>query len=213
MIVVVDYKKGNLQSVARGLEAAGAQVVVSTAASDILRAQGIVLPGVGAFADAMDTMNATAQAVALRAAVEYGIPFLGICLGLHLLFEGGTEHAEGEPTPGIGLLPGVVDLVQSKAEDGNTYKVPHVGWNTVSFADGAHNECPLFQGIPDESYFYFTHSYCVPENPYTVATTTHAQPFPVAVQKDNIFGVQFHPEKSSDVGAQVLQNFVALTER
>lgn len=209
MIAIVDYKKGNLQSVARGIQAAGDSARAVIEPDDIAAAKAIVLPGVGAFADAMNTMEELGQARAIKDAVSRGVPFLGICLGLHLMFERGEEHAEGdELTLGLGLLPGVVCRIPRTDGAGATYKVPHVGWNSVDFK---REDCPLFEGIPSGEFFYFTHSYIAPVDcAETVGTTEHSVVFPSAVWKDNIYGVQFHPEKSSDIGAKLLANFVKI---
>lgn len=207
MIVVVDYKKGNIKSVERGLAACGADVLVTDAPEDILRAQGIVLPGVGAFADAMGTLEASGQADAIRQAVSEGVPFLGICLGMHLMYEAGEEHAEGGAIEGLGLVPGIVGRLPREDAQGRAHKIPHVGWNQVAAEDEM-----LFAGIPSESYFYFTHSYAAPESPFTIGRTTHSVTFPSAVRRGNAFGVQFHPEKSSDAGAKLLQNFVGFVK-
>ena len=210
MIAIVDYAKGNLRSVQKGLEAAGAtDVCVVTSADDIAAARAVVLPGVGAFADASASMIESGQMDAVREAIRAGKPFLGICLGMHLLFEAGTEHAEDNPAPGLGILPGVVDRMPAVDATGSAYKVPHVGWNSVEFA----SECstPLLKGIPEGEFFYFTHSYIAPENTATQATTTHAITFPCFVDVGNTcFGIQFHPEKSSDAGLAVLRNFLAV---
>ena len=145
---------------------------------------------------------------AIRERVAAGVPFLGICLGEHLLFEEGTEGAGDAGNPhGVGILPGCVDRMPKTDAEGRAYKVPHVGWNTVEFAEGQ-AENPLFAGIESGTYFYFTHSYIAPEGPHTIARTTHSVTFPCAVARGNVFGVQFHPEKSSDAGAAVLRNFV-----
>ncbi len=216
MIAVVDYKKGNLLSVERGLRAVGGDARITDDAATIAAADAIVLPGVGAFADAVATMNELGQMDAIRSRVSAGVPFMGICLGLHLLFEEGTEGAPVTGNPrGLGILPGCVDRMPAADAAGNAFKVPHVGWNTVEFvsageagAAGATEPCPLFDGIPSGTYFYFTHSYIAPETKAAVATTTHSVTFPCAVQHGNVFGLQFHPEKSSDAGARVLRNFV-----
>ncbi len=208
MIAVVDYKKGNLLSVERGLRAAGAEARITADAAEIAAADGIVLPGVGAFADAAATMVELGQMDTIAARIAQGVPFLGICLGEHLLFSEGTEGAGAAGNPqGLGVLPGCVDRMPREDAQGNVFKVPHVGWNTVDFAPGA-EENPLFAGISSGTYFYFTHSYIAPDGPYAIAYTTHSVTFPCAVQKGNAFGVQFHPEKSSDAGAAVLRNFV-----
>lgn len=219
MIAVVDYQKGNLKSVERGLQAAGAQVVISSDPDQIAKASCIVLPGVGAFADAAVTMEELGQMQLIRERVRAGVPFLGICLGMHLLFEEGEEGAvDGVNPKGLGLIPGCVGALPRTDAQGALYKIPHVGWNTVVY------ECTdeglvvpgaqaLFAGIPNGEHFYFTHSYAAPNTAATIATTTHSNTFPCAVQfADCAFGVQFHPEKSSDAGMALLKNFVTLAK-
>lgn len=211
MIAVVDYKKGNLRSVERGLCNVGADARIVQDPNDILKAAGIVLPGVGAFADAMGTMNELGQTEAIRKAVQQGVPFLGICLGMHLMFEAGEEHAaEGSLTPGVGLIPGVVRKMPRTNAQGKAFKVPHVGWNTI---DMCREEKTLFRGLSEETYMYFTHSYIAPSSEATIATTTHSVTFPCAVRVGNAFGVQFHPEKSSDAGSLILKNFVEFVRK
>ena len=213
MFAVVDYAKGNLQSVYNGLCAAGAgEVRIVTEPAQIEQADAIVLPGVGAFADASASLTESGQMQAVRRAIEAGVPYLGICLGLHMMFEGGTEDAVDAPAPGLGLVPGIVDRMPRCNEQGVSFKVPHVGWNTVHA--GEDTSCPLLAGVEQDTYFYFTHSFVAPENPCTQATTTHAMEFPCVVQTSPVcFGVQFHPEKSSDAGLQVLRNFVDVARR
>lgn len=207
MIAVIDYCKGNLKSVERGLVGVGADARITDNPRMIASAHALVLPGVGSFADAAHTMVETGQMDAIRAAIAAGKPFLGICLGQHLLFTGGTEHAGAEGVvPGIGIIEGVADKMPSHDATGKTYKIPHVGWNSVELEEGT---SPLFQGIPNGEYFYFTHSYIAPNSDATIAITTHSVTFPSAVQVgDRVFGVQFHPEKSSTAGAKLLKNFV-----
>lgn len=211
IIAIVDYKKGNLQSVARGIQAAGGDANVVTEPADIAAASAIVLPGVGAFTDAMSTMEELGQAAAIESAVSRGVPFLGICLGMHLMFEGGEEHAaSGGLTRGLGFLPGAVRHIPRTDGSGEKYKVPHVGWNSVELVQ---EDCPLFDGIPAGEHFYFTHSYIAPiDCAYTAGATEHSVRFPSAVWKDSVFGVQFHPEKSSDIGAKLLANFVKIAD-
>ena len=257
MIAVVDYQKGNLKSVERGLIAAGGEAFITADASEIAKADAIVLPGVGAFADAAATMCELGQMEAIRDRVRAGVPFLGICLGEHLMFEHGVEGApEGNPACGLGLLPGTVVAMPRCDAQGKAFKVPHVGWNTIEisacsggaavppcgeggggaarssaakrglFEHGAFPgsapqagselafACPLFDGIAPGEYFYFTHSYIAPTGSHTIAETTHSTRFTSAVQfGECAFGVQFHPEKSSDAGARVLANFVAIAAR
>ena len=218
-IVVVDYHKGNLQYMERGLARAGGHAMVSDEPSVIEGAAGIVLPGVGAFADAVAFMTLTGQAQAITRAIAAGTPFLGVCLGMQLLFERGTEGAHAaapgaEPgaaawVPGLGVLRGQVD----RLPDLPGAKVPHVGWNEVDQTPAA-AACPLFAGVPDRSHFYFTHSYNVVADSAddVIATTTHARPFDSAVARGLVFGVQFHPEKSSALGLRVLSNFGTIVE-
>ena len=219
MIAVVDYQKGNLKSVERGLIAAGGEALITADASEIAKADAIVLPGVGAFADAAATMCELGQMEAIRDRVRAGVPFLGICLGEHLMFEHGVEGApEGNPACGLGLLPGTVVAMPRRDAQGKTFKVPHVGWNTIEMPACNGSElafaCPLFDGIAPGEYFYFTHSYIAPTGSHTIAETTHSTRFTSAVQfGERAFGVQFHPEKSSDAGARVLANFVAIAAR
>jgi glutamine amidotransferase len=224
--VVVDYQKGNIRSVQKGLELAGAPVRVSSDAHEIAQADAIVLPGVGAFADAAAYMTASGQMEAIREALERRVPFLGICLGLHLLLEYGEEgvaEVNSREVPdaswaeGIGAIRGHVRRVDSTTPDGRTLKVPHVGWNQLHFAPGADKTAVtsavaeiLFDGIEDGSNFYFTHSYqgvCANEGD-VLATVTHATTFPCVIGTGTALGVQFHPEKSSHKGLHVLKNFV-----
>jgi glutamine amidotransferase len=220
VFVVIDYQKGNIRSVQKGLERAGVEVRVSEDAREITRADALVLPGVGAFADAAAFMTASGQMEAVRDAIARGVPFLGICLGLHLLLECGEEgvaQVRSREVPGedwalgIGAIRGHARRLDSKAPDGSLLKVPHVGWNQVRFEPGTNAALDvLFEGIEDGSNFYFTHSYqgalaCSDE---VLATVTHASAFPAVIGRASAFGVQFHPEKSSHKGLQVLRNFV-----
>ena len=215
LIAIVDYAKGNLASVQRGLADAGFDARITDNPADIIVADGIVLPGVGAFADAMTTMNDSGMTFALRTAIAAGAPFLGICLGIHLLFQSGDEGCEeGTRMKGLAALPGEVERMAAFDEGGAKYKIPHVGWNSVEFTE-AGKESPLFAGVEDGSHFYFTHSYCaVPaEESDVIGTTDHAQRFASAVHRANVFGVQFHPEKSSADGLKVLVNFGNIVAR
>ena len=216
MIAVVDYHKGNLKSVERGLTGVGADARITDDKNDILSAHAIVLPGVGAFTDAAESMRALEQMELVYRRILDGVPFLGICLGLHLMFEGGTEHAGEKPTPGLGLLNGIVDALPKTDAQGVSYKIPHVGWNTVDYVPGALDDAgarALFEGIADGEFFYFTHSFAAPQTDAAIATTTHSVTFPCAVQVGpRAFGVQFHPEKSSDAGMRLLANFAKLAD-
>lgn len=212
MIAVVDYCKGNLKSVERGLRYVGGDARITSDPEEIAKAQAVVLPGVGAFADAANSMRSLGQMPVLRRAIDEGRPFLGICLGLHLLYEEGTEDApESGNTPGLGVLPGVVERMPGHDEAGVPYKIPHVGWNTIEIKPGV--DSPLLAGIPSGEYFYFTHSYIAPESAGTLATTTHSVTFTSAASfGETAFGVQFHPEKSSDAGMAVLKNFLRIVK-
>lgn len=216
-IIIVDYCKGNLRSVQKSLELAGCEAIISVEAHDIRSADAIVLPGVGSFADASRTMLASGQMQAIRERVRQGVPFLGICLGMQLLFDYGDEGMpEGEYAEGLGLLRGRCKRIGSISAEGKRLKVPHVGWNQVRFIERVTSDTePLFSGIEDDSNLYFTHSYqCEPEDSCDVlATVEHAEKFACAVRKGSVSGVQFHPEKSSHKGLRVLANFVRMAER
>ena len=205
-IVVVDYGMGNLRSVAQALRQAApeADVKISGAVADIDAADRIVLPGQGAMPDCMRSLRESGVQDAVLAAARTK-PLFGVCVGEQMLF----ERSEEGDTPGLGLLPGKVvrfrleDRVQ---QDGSRFKVPQMGWNRVRQA-APH---PLWEGIPDNSYFYFVHSYyAVPQDPaHTLGETDYGAPFACAVGRDNIFATQFHPEKSAAAGLQLYKNFV-----
>jgi len=198
-MVVIDYERGNLRSVQKALEKVGAKVTVTRDPELIAKAEKIVLPGVGAFADCMENLKRFSLIDAVKEAILSGRPFLGICLGLQLLF---TESEEFGITKGLDFVPGRVVRFPEKA------KVPHIGWNKVKLW----RECPLFEGLDDEEYFYFVHSYyVVPYDLSVIATTTvYEVEFTSAIYKENVFATQFHPEKSQKVGLKVLENFVKL---
>ena len=194
-VAVVDYGAGNLTSVLKGLRAAGASPIVTCDPSTIAAADAIVIPGVGNFA----ATSAIAADVrdALRRSADAGRPMLGICLGLQFLFEG---SAEAPGAPGLGLLAGECSLLPPR--DG--VKIPHVGWNTLSVT----RRSPLLEGIEEGAQVYFTHSYAAPVTDATVAACTHGISFAAVVERDNVLGVQFHPEKSGDTGMRILRTFV-----
>lgn len=204
-IAVIDYDMGNLHSACKGLENAGAKTVVTDQAHEVASADGIVLPGVGSFDPAMQHIRSRQLDKVIADALNSGKPFLGICLGLQVLFEGSAEGTE----PGLGLLPGVVKKFQP--EPGIT--IPHMGWNQLQLKDPSHS---LWQGLPDNLWLYFVHSYYVAptDESVTAATITHgSQTVTAAIAKDNIMAVQFHPEKSSDAGLKLLSNFVKLVNQ
>lgn len=209
-IVIVDYHKGNLLSVERGLVGAGADVVVTDKADVIRAADAVVLPGVGAFADAAASMEEMGQMEAVRAAVAGGAPFLASALGCTSCSRRApsTRPLTARCHAGLGFIEGVVDAMPRTDAAGLAYKVPHVGWNSVEFSEPN----SLFDGIAPGEFFYFTHSFVAPPSVATIAETVHSVTFPCAVQVPGrpVFGVQFHPEKSSDAGARLLANFATI---
>lgn len=209
-IALIDYHKGNITSVKRALDDAGADVAVTDDPGQVEMSDAIVLPGVGAFTDAMDTLDELGLTDVIKKRVNDGAPFLGICLGMHLMFDSGEEHAKcGIPTPGLGFIPGTVKKLPREGSDGGMFKIPHVGWNSIEPTEGGLSS-KLLDGIDPGEFFYFTHSYASPQNPCTIAETTHSITFPSIVSKGNSYGVQFHPEKSSTAGQRLIANFVDL---
>ncbi|MHB0915718.1 MAG: imidazole glycerol phosphate synthase subunit HisH [Thermoleophilia bacterium] len=199
MITIIDYGMGNLRSVEKALEKVGATVKVSRDPDDLKKADRLVLPGVGAFGDAMANLEKRGLVGAIKEEVAAGKPFLGICLGLDLVFEESDEHGLHQ---GLGLLPGRVELLPTEL------KVPHIGWNRVR----VEKESRLLAGIPDESFFYFVHSYVVvPRRESDIlCTTDYGCRFVSAVEHENVAAFQFHPEKSSSLGLTILRNFASL---
>jgi len=196
-VAVIDYGLGNLRSVMRGLERAGARVSITSDAAEIEAADGIVLPGVGAFRDGMGMLGGLRSTVTDLAGKT---PLLGICLGMQMLAEWSEEHGLHE---GLGLVPGRVRRVP--ATEG--FKVPHMGWNTIRRI----GDDPLFDGLRKEEYVYFVHSYYFDTPPEFAATETdYVLPFASSVCKGTVRGVQFHPEKSGETGLRILQNFIGM---
>lgn len=195
-IVVVDYRAGNLTSVAKALRAVGSSVEVTDSPETVAHATKVVLPGVGHFA-ATQFLEERGLAAAIRSRIAQGAPFLGICVGLQWLFEGSTEAPD---VPGAGILAGRCERFST------TEKVPHVGWNSLSVSSGSR----LMAGVQEGAYVYYTHSYRAARQKNTVAVTEYGRPFTAAVEADNVMGVQFHPEKSGPVGLTILKNFVEL---
>jgi glutamine amidotransferase len=203
MITIVDYQMGNLRSVQKALEKVGAQTKISSDAAEIAAAEKLVLPGVGAFGDAMAEINRRDLAGSIRDFIASGKPFLGICLGLQLLFDRGFENGEHE---GLGVIPG--DVVRFNPENMGELKVPHMGWNTVK----KQRPAPMLTDTTDGTYFYFVHSFYVrPADPSVVALTCqYGHPFCAAIWKENVFATQFHPEKSQGDGLKMLASLVDL---
>jgi glutamine amidotransferase len=201
MIAIIDYEMGNLRSVQKAFERLGQKAVITSDAAVLADADKVVLPGVGAFRDAIAALRGRKLEEPIRAAIAGGKPFLGICLGLQLLFDKSFEEGEYE---GLGVVPGEVVRFRVPHE----YKVPHMGWNQVC----ARRRPPIFAGIDDGAHFYFVHSYyVVPRDAAMVATETdYCQPFCSSIWRDNLFAVQFHPEKSQSAGLRLLANFAQL---
>lgn len=199
-IAVIDYDMGNLHSACKGLQNAGATTVVTDAATELQAVDAIVLPGVGAFDPAMQHLRSRDLEQPIKDAIASGKPFLGICLGLQILFEGSEEGTE----PGLGIIPGTVK--RFRAEPGIT--IPHMGWNQLQITQ---LHCPLWKDLPADPWLYFVHSYYAAptDDAVRAASTTHgSQTVTVAISRDNLMAVQFHPEKSSAAGLQILSNFV-----
>lgn len=203
MIAIIDYDAGNIKSVEKAFQYIGEEVVITSNPETILAAQGVVLPGVGAFGDAMQKLHNAGLVSVIKEVVEKKIPFLGICLGLQLLFESSEETPGVE---GLGILKGKIVRFPEKED----LKVPQIGWNDLSYP----NKGKLFEGVQEGSYVYFVHSYYLQaEDPsIVVATTEYGVTVHASVEKENVFACQFHPEKSSDVGLAMLKNFVKITK-
>jgi glutamine amidotransferase len=201
MIAIIDYEMGNLRSVQKGFERVGHSAVITSDPAVLADADKIVLPGVGAFRDAIAALRERTLVGPIRDAIAAGKPFLGICLGLQLLFDKSFEDGEHE---GLGLIPGEV----LRFRLANDYKVPHMGWNQVC----VRRRSPVFDGIDDGAHFYFVHSYYVaPRDNQIVATETdYPAPFCSSIWRDNLYAVQFHPEKSQSAGLRLLKNFAEL---
>ncbi|NEO15930.1 MULTISPECIES: imidazole glycerol phosphate synthase subunit HisH [unclassified Moorena] len=201
VIAVVDYDMGNLHSACKGLQKAGATTLVTDLAADIEQADAVVLPGVGAFDPAIQHLRSRNLEQPIKQAIASGKPFLGICLGLHILFEASEEGTE----PGLGIVPGTVRRFRREP----SITIPHMGWNQLEFTQP---DCPIWQHLSGNPRVYFVHSYYVdPVDPgIRAATTTHgSQTVTAAIAYNNVVAVQFHPEKSSTTGLQILSNFVA----
>ena len=202
MIAIIDYDAGNIKSVEKALQKLGAEVVITKEPEVILNADKVILPGVGAFGDAMANLKKYKLDEVIHQVVRKGTPFLGICLGLQLLFERSDETPGVE---GLGILEGEILRIPEKDD----LKIPHMGWNSLHLQNGGR----LFAGLEEQSYVYFVHSYYLKakEEEIVKATTDYSVNIHASVEKDNVFACQFHPEKSSDVGLRILKNFVELS--
>lgn len=202
MIAIVDYDAGNIKSVEKALQYIGENPLVTRDTEKILKADKVIVPGVGAFEDAMRKMDGYHLTPVLRDIAKKGIPVLGICLGLQLFFDRSDESEHD--VPGLSLLPG--EIVRFPETEG--YKIPHMGWNSIHI----NPKSRLLRGIPENSYFYFVHSYYLKAKQLedVAATTEYIVDVHAAVEHDNIYATQFHPEKSGEVGLKILENFIAL---
>jgi glutamine amidotransferase len=201
MIAIIDYEMGNLRSVQKGFERVGHSAVITSDPAVLADAAKIVLPGVGAFRDAIAALRERKLVEPIRTAIMSGKPFLGICLGLQLLLDKSNEDGQHE---GLGVIPGEVVRFNVPAQ----FKVPHMGWNQLQFR----RRPPVFEGIDNDAHFYFVHSYYVlPRDSSVIATETeYSAPFCSSIWRDNVLAVQFHPEKSQAAGLQLLKNFAEL---
>ena len=201
MIAIIDYDAGNIKSVEKAVDLLGQESVVTADSEEIFRADKVILPGVGAFGDAMGNLRRTGLDDVIRQVVRKGTPFLGICLGLQLLFERSDEAPGVE---GLGIQKGEILRIPDK----EGLKIPHMGWNSLHLEHGGR----LFRGVEEGAYVYFVHSYYLKaaEEEIVKASTEYSVRIHASVEKDNVFACQFHPEKSSDVGLSILKNFVEL---
>lgn len=203
MVAIIDYDAGNIKSVEKAFDYLGADTVITRDTNEIIRADHVVLPGVGSFGDAMKKLNEYGLVSAIKEVAGKGIPFLGICLGQQLLFES-SEESDG--VSGLGILREKIISIPDEDLAGNKYKIPQIGWNSLKFP----NKGRLFKGLDDGAYVYFVHSYYLKaENRDIVtATTDYSVTIDASVESGNVFACQFHPEKSAEVGMQILKNFL-----
>ena len=203
-VAIIDYDAGNIKSVEKALEYLGQKVKITRDQKEILSADRVILPGVGAFGDAMGKIRSYGLESVIQDAVRQGTPFLGICLGLQLLFE---DSDETPGVKGLGLLPGGIRRIP----DGEGLKIPHMGWNSLDIREGA----TLFKGIEGHPYVYFVHSYYLSakHEEDVAAATFYSTKIHASVEQENIFACQFHPEKSGEVGLKILDNFIHLENR
>ena len=201
MIAIIDYDAGNIRSVEKAVVSLGKEVCITRDPETILSAEKVILPGVGSFGDAMDKLRRYGLKEVILKVVEKNTPFLGICLGLQLLFE---KSEESPGVKGLSILEGEI----LRIPDGDQLKIPHIGWNSLDFP----REGRLFRGVEEQSYVYFVHSYYLSakDKGIVTATTEYGTHIEASVEKGNVFACQFHPEKSSEVGLKILKNFVEL---
>lgn len=201
MTAIIDYDAGNIKSVEKAVRYLGKEAVVTADPAELLAADRVILPGVGAFGDAMKRLHALGLVEVIQRIAESGTPFLGICLGLQLLFE---KSEESRGVPGLGLLKGEI----LRLPDAPGLKVPHIGWNSLKYP----NPGRLFRGVPEDSYVYFVHSYYLKaqEQDIVTATAEYGTLVHASVESGNIFACQFHPEKSSEAGLTILENFLSI---
>lgn len=202
-VTIVDYGMGNLRSVQKAFERNGARAVITSNPKDIEKAEKLVLPGVGAFHCAMRELEKRKLVRPLKEKIQSGAPYLGLCLGLQLLFDNSEESDGKNRVCGLGIVPGSVKRFRG------SMKIPHMGWNNVDFKK---KDCPLFKRVKSGDHFYFVHSYyAVPKDAsWVLAETSYGDNFCSAIWKENIFATQFHPEKSQESGLRVINNFVKL---
>ncbi|MDD5921596.1 MAG: imidazole glycerol phosphate synthase subunit HisH [Eubacteriales bacterium] len=205
MIAIIDYGVGNIYSLISSLHRTGAEVCFTGDPDEIARADRMVLPGVGAFGDAAESLRKTGLDKVVRKEALSGKPLLGICLGMQLLLEKSYEYGEHE---GLGLIKGTIDPIEPLVPKG--YKIPHIGWNALHFPKDK-PKSPLFKDVPENSCVYFVHSYYANAKPESVlATTEYGAELTAAVSNGNVYGVQFHPEKSGEIGQRILKAFLEL---
>ena len=203
MVAIIDYDAGNIKSVEKAFQYLGADTEVTRDPEVIFRADRVVLPGVGAFGDAMNRIREYGLEKIINEVVKKEVPFLGICLGQQLLFE---SSKESDGVSGLGILRGEIIDIPDRDKEGNYYKIPQIGWNSLKIKEGAR----LYKGISGEPYVYFVHSYYLKaaDRSIVAATTDYSVTIDASVECGNVFACQFHPEKSADVGMQILDNFL-----